>query len=189
MGVIFRAALVKDPTKAKTYAGLSRFDAAQWRADWAKKELQTFRDEKIYKKSWRRVDTTRGDYLSASQLVTTDGGWSDPEAVAGAQCLIEKAIAMGDPWTRIHPQTKRLLFLKLNFSYQEEFEQCWSHFRTEISDGKNDKKLTDGKEDTKLTDGKEDKKQTDGKEGKKQTGGKAEPCPAQLPQQEDEANG
>ena len=102
MGVIFRAAL-KNSKDAPIYAGLNRDEASKFRIDWAQKSLKKFREEKIHKKSWKRVDLTKGDYLSASQLVISDGGWSDPEAVKGAQRLIEKAVAMGTPWVKEHP--------------------------------------------------------------------------------------
>ena len=64
-----------------------------------------------------------------------DGGWDDEHAVSGAQKLIEKAIAMGDPWIRIHPQTGRTLFLKLHFEFEELFEESWASFRKEVNDG------------------------------------------------------
>lgn len=135
MGGIFRAAMKANQGESKLYAGMTRADAAEYRMGWLKKEYKKFQEERVYSKIWKRVDTTKGKYLSASQLVLDDGGWSDEFAVEGAQKLIEKAIAMGDPWVRIHPQTGRTLFLKLNFEFEELFEESWSNFRKEINDG------------------------------------------------------
>jgi hypothetical protein len=135
LGGQFRAALKADKAEAVQYAGMSRDDAAQFRLDWLKKEYNKFHEERLYSKAWKRVDTTKGKYMSASQLVLDDGGWSDEFAVDGAQKLIEKAIAMGEPWVRIHPQTGRTLFLKLNFEFEELFEESWSTFRRELNDG------------------------------------------------------
>jgi hypothetical protein len=135
MGGVFRAAMKATEGEAKQYAGMTRQDAAEYRMNWLKKEYKKFHEERVYSKTWKRVDTTKGKYLSASQLVLDDGGWNDKYAVEGAQKLIEKAIAMGDPWVRIHPQTGRTLFLKLNFEFEELFEESWSNFRREMNDG------------------------------------------------------
>jgi hypothetical protein len=135
MGVVFRAAMKANEGEAKQYAGMSRQDAADYRMEWLKKEYTKFQELKVHSKSWKRVDTTNGKYMSASQLVIDDGGWDDEFAVGGAQKLIEKAIAMGDPWVRMHPQTGRALFLKLNFEFEELFEESWSTFKKEINDG------------------------------------------------------
>ena len=84
--------------EAKKYAALKRQEASDFRVQWVKQEYTKFKEERVFKKSWRRIDATKGKYMSVSQLVADDGGWSDPEAVLGSQRLIEKAVAMGDPW-------------------------------------------------------------------------------------------
>ena len=50
------------------------------------------------RKRWRRIDITKGEYLTASQPIMTDGGWQDNVAVAGAARLITLNLAMGEPF-------------------------------------------------------------------------------------------
>ena len=135
MGVLFRSALKANAEEAKKYAALKRQEASDFRVQWVKQEYTKFKEERVFKKSWRRIDATKGKYMSVSQLVADDGGWSDPEAVLGTQRLIEKAVAMGDPWIRIHPQTGRTLFLKLTYEFSELFEESWCTFRRELTAG------------------------------------------------------
>ena len=49
--------------------------------------------------------------------------------------LIQQCTLMGFPWTTEHPQTKRKLYLRLSFSFLEEFAQAWEHFREEFAFG------------------------------------------------------
>jgi hypothetical protein len=136
LGVWFRDALAKKPVNEKeAYGHMNRSEAAAFRLKWAKAEYDKFMDEKVHMRSWTRIDITKGHYRSVSQLVIDDGGWQDEDCIEGVQKLIEKALAMGDPWIRIHPQTGRMLFLKLSFEFAEEFAESWSSFRKQFTSG------------------------------------------------------
>ena len=58
-----------------------------------------------------------------------EGGWDDDIAVEGSLALASQCLAMGGAWTMIHPQTKRLLFLELEFSYAETLQTSWTTFK------------------------------------------------------------
>ncbi len=135
MGGIFRSELANDKEGSIEYAKLNRQDAAQFRLQWLKQSYDTFQKEKVHTKAWRRVDATKGKYMSASQLVNDDGGWSDPAAVRGAYMLMLKCLAMGKPWTKRHPQTNRILYLKLSFEFEELFEESWTEYHRELKAG------------------------------------------------------
>ena len=42
---------------------------------------------------------------------------------------------MGVPWVKVHVQTGRTMFLKLSYTWEEEYEQCWSQFHTDVLEG------------------------------------------------------
>jgi len=100
MGVNFRAECAANPELAKAYNGLNRKQAAEFRMNWLKKSCQTFKHERVESKRWRRIVITKGEYLTASQLIMTDGGWQDNMAVAGAARLMKHNLAMGEPWVK-----------------------------------------------------------------------------------------
>ena len=108
--------------------------------DWCKKTYKNWTHERTESKAWRRIDVDKGTYMTISQLVMDDGGWDDPHARAGADRLMRQNMAMGGPWVKMHPQTKRLLYLKLNFEYREEFEESWGSYKKEWSSGELNKK-------------------------------------------------
>lgn len=135
LGGAFRKAHQKGTTAGDEYAALSRDAAAAFRLKWVEAQHKVFKDERSHKKSWSRIDTTHGNYVTVSKLVADEGGWDDREGVQGCIRLMKRCLAMGEPWTRVHPQTGRLLFLKLEYSWREEFLESWSEFRREFSCG------------------------------------------------------
>ena len=66
-------------------------------------------------------------------IMAAEGGWASPSAVEGGMRLAVQCRAMGPPWTMIHPQTGRMLFLRLRFMFWETHTHCWSMFKNEIS--------------------------------------------------------
>jgi hypothetical protein len=130
----FRQALSDD--SLKTFSKLGRTEQAAFRLEWAKTQYGSFREEKIKQKSWRRIDVKKGTYLNMSNLVASEGGgFGDVEAVRGVQRLVAMCLAMGPPWTMRHPQTGRMLFLKLDFSYVEEFDELFQQCKKEFDNG------------------------------------------------------
>ena len=43
---------------------------------------------------------------------------------------------MGYPWVKRHPQSNLVSFLILEMGFDEMFEQSWSHYREEYTQGK-----------------------------------------------------
>ena len=61
----------------------------------------------MHAQAWKRADATRGAYLSLAQLVLEEGGpngWGDAEALKGVWSLVQRALAMGGSWARVHPK-------------------------------------------------------------------------------------
>ena len=102
--------------------------------DWLKAKMAKFREKKVFTKKWQRVDKTKGEYLPLGALVKKEGGWNDKEAVEGCKLLVQKCMAMGPPWFIRNPQTGRLNYLRLSFSYEEDFVQSWAHFKEETAE-------------------------------------------------------
>jgi hypothetical protein len=129
----FRAAL--DDEKMKSFAKLGRAEQAAFRLEWAKAQYGSFREIKSKTKSWRRIDVKKGTYMNLSNVIISEGGFQDKEAVKGAQRLVAMCLAMGPPWHMKHPQTKRVLYLRLDYSYVEEFEEMFQQCKQEYDNG------------------------------------------------------
>jgi hypothetical protein len=136
LGKLFRDAHGKGTAAGDEYSKMSRADCAKFRVDWAAKSFSKFKEEKTFAKSWKRIDLQRGDYLNFDQLIGDQGGVQSRAAVQGAINLTRKCLRMGPPWVKRHPQTERVMFLRLHFAFSEEFEQCWSSYKREFDDTK-----------------------------------------------------
>ena len=77
------------------------------------------------------MDTQKGQYLNLDQLIKKEEAMTSDKGMAGVRLLIEKAVALGPPWIRVHPQTNRTLFLVLEFQFSEEFETSWAMLKME----------------------------------------------------------
>jgi hypothetical protein len=131
---LFRDAHKKNTKAGDEFAACKTRDAqTEFKNNWNHIQLKGFRESKIHKKAWRRVDTDRGDYMNLDQLLMNQG--TSDDAQVGTARLMAQCVAMGQPWTRIHPQTQRILYLVLSFKFQEDFEQSWSHYTEETSSG------------------------------------------------------
>ena len=62
-------------------------------------------------------------------LLANEGGWDDDKAVQGSLRLAAQCVAMGGTWCMKHPQTRRMLFLELNFQWQEQMSTSWTTFK------------------------------------------------------------
>ena len=122
--------------RAGTIAGdlykkcVGREEAKAFREEWAARKVKMIEEKYVVKRSWQRTDKTKGAYKNVSQLIRDEGGLDDPEAVRGSLNLIAKAILMGGDWIMRHPQTERLLFLHLEFSWASEFSKARIEYHT-----------------------------------------------------------
>ena len=74
--------------------------------------------------AWENIDTTKGEYLSATKYWEEEGGSEyDFEATAKA---LQKCVTMGPHWIRYNSMTERYDFLRLLKGWREEFEKCWT---------------------------------------------------------------
>ena len=108
------------------WQGLGHAEAKAFRLDWAQDLKTTLEEKKEHSKSWKRIDSTHFTYRPFGRLVLDLGGWTDPDAVQGATHGVLQCIMMGDPFVKVHPQTKMLIFAIADISWTEQFEKCWS---------------------------------------------------------------
>jgi hypothetical protein len=147
LGNQFREFLKQDKAALNEYKSLAgRSEQAAFRLSWAKKQLSDFEEQRSFKQSFSRSDKTNGNYRTFGRMVVEFGGWQSKAAIAGATTAAQKCLAMGKPWIMIHPQSEMVLFLVLDFGFEEEFKKAWSHFRKERSSGSmSDKKAIETK--------------------------------------------
>ena len=91
--------------------------------------LQVFKKQRT---GWCRKDVTTAKYRPFGRLVVDLGGWNDPLAIQGATTGCSKALILGKPWYRIHPQTEMLEFIILEDGWQEEFMRCWDETKVKM---------------------------------------------------------
>jgi hypothetical protein len=114
---------------------LSRSQAAAFRVEWLEKHHREYKRSKTKTTMWKRIDSDKGVYRNFGQLVISQGGWKDPSAIAGSLKLATQCVQLGHPWTKVHPQTGRTLFLELSFEFQEVFQEAWATHETEMDTG------------------------------------------------------
>ena len=131
LGVQFRAEHPKGSPDGDNYLTLKREEAKEFRLKWLERKMATFREKKVFKKSWQRIDTTKGEYLPLGAIIREEGGWSDKAAARGSISLVQKCMTIGEPWYMKSPQTGRINYLHLSFSFTEEFNQSWMQFKEE----------------------------------------------------------
>ena len=107
----FRKAHQRGTEAGDAYYAMSRDAAARHRAEWASLELDTFKHEKIYKKSWRRVDFTKGRYKTLGKVIHDDGGFEDRSAVEGGVTLAQQCSLMGAPWVKWNFQKRKIMLV------------------------------------------------------------------------------
>ena len=136
LGQQFRDYVDNDKQAKKDFADCkNRKEQNEFRLQWAAKKLNQFRESKVFKRSWNRVDTTQGTYWNFSRVVQEFGGWKCQEAIDGAVTACNKCLAMGYPWVMRHPQSNLVTFLILEIKFAENFEQSWAHFQQEFEAG------------------------------------------------------
>ena len=62
-------------------------------------------------------------------MLANEGGWDDDKAVQGSLRLVAQCVAMGGTWCMKHPQTRRMMFLELNFQWSEQMSTSWTTFK------------------------------------------------------------
>jgi hypothetical protein len=73
LGVMFRRELDKNSDQQTAYKEMNRAKQAKFRVDWLSTHYGEYKQEKLFKASWRRVDSTKGEYLPLSIIVQKEG--------------------------------------------------------------------------------------------------------------------
>ena len=132
LGQLFR----NEKGNTEEYKSANREKKEEIRQDWLKSKMKEFTERHTYTKSYRKVDWQKGTYLPLGMVVKKEGGWKDPAAVEGALTLCSRAIALGPPWLQTNFQTGRMTYLYFEIGFNEQFEEAWGLFRTEMLSGK-----------------------------------------------------
>jgi hypothetical protein len=132
----FRRLHKKGTPEGDVYATKKQAEAAQYRLQWAEQAYESFKKEKIHQKVWARVDTTKGQYKTLNRIIADDGGFECKAAVEGAITLAQQCTLMGAPWVKFNEQKNQMMFLELDFSYEETFKEAWGEFTKQHTDGK-----------------------------------------------------
>ena len=118
--------------KGQDYRKLNRDQAAEYRLQWVQKEYAMTQEKRSFVETWRRVDVTKGRKMTLSKMSRDEG--HDVESIIGCLKTAYKCSLMGFPWCGIHPQSEGMEYMKLEFGFEETFEQCWSIYKTEFND-------------------------------------------------------
>ena len=114
-------------------------DRKAFRLDWARRELDTLTHGKRHERSWQRVDTERGRYMTLAKIAEEFGYNADPErAMAGAIKYAKKCAALGGKWTWEDTEFSEMsMYLYLNREFREDLTQSWTMYEEYI--GRQDK--------------------------------------------------
>ena len=144
-----------------------------FRIDWAKDELKRIKVTKSHGKVSRTIDKNKGVYKPFACLVEGQGYNFDPKgAVRRASRYTSKCLRLGPPFCSINNMTDTLEFLEVKREHTEEFEEIWSTWREESSEG--DKKIADAIKEEVATG-------TCSGDGAKPPSSKPKPSPKQTP--------
>ena len=113
-----------DKEKCKSMSGQEK---KTFREKWALQVLDTYIEKQIYEESWRRVDATKGSYMSATRVFSMEGGTASD--IDATKKHLSKCISMGAPFILYNPLTERFDFLWFERGFTEEMTKCWSLFQ------------------------------------------------------------
>ena len=115
----------------KAYRCMSNAAKSEFRMRWAQQKFAALTvTSKQKSEEWRRIDTTHGEYMSASKVFREEGGTTAD--IEPTQRLLKKAAAMGEPFIKWNSFTERYDILYLKNSFKEEFHRCWGIFEKEV---------------------------------------------------------
>lgn len=104
-------------------------DRAEFRKAWAKRRLDTIVAGKTSEKTWRRINTELGEYLTLPALAVSWGFAADPEgALKHAQTYAKRCISLGGAWTEWDEMSEQVFYLVLKKQHREEFSKAWTLF-------------------------------------------------------------
>jgi hypothetical protein len=72
------------------------------------------------------VNKNSGVYRPLGAIIVKEGGWNDPDAIAGSKRLAMKCCLMGGQWVSRNPLTERLEFFYLRREVADEMAEAWT---------------------------------------------------------------
>ena len=88
-------------------------DVEEFRRSWARKTLDYQTNVKSWRKSFKRIDTSKGKYLAPEVIIDKEGGWGRKASVRAGKLHIAKCFGMGPPWVSWNGMTERYDILYL----------------------------------------------------------------------------
>ena len=114
------------------YAEISSQKALkQFRKDWTERKLQDLVVSKEHSVSWRRIDTTKGNYYTMERIAVEFGAAADKgKAMKAATEHCCKCEELGGQWSSGDTFATHRLYLFLQYQFAEELRQSWTLYET-----------------------------------------------------------
>ena len=107
--------------------GMNNQQKNDFRKSWAAKKLTVFTERQVLEKTWKKIDVTKGVYMSASKVFQEEGGIAHD--VIAAKNILNKCIQMGFPYCKYNSWTERYDYLYMRHEYKETLAKSWSLFQ------------------------------------------------------------
>ena len=135
MGNLFREKLKADSVQRAKYEALdTAAEQLAFRLSWCQAEAAALTARRARSKTttWARRDTARFRYRPFGSMVVEWGGWGCADAVKGATAAASKCVAMGHPWSKLHPQSGLMEYAIVEQGWEEEYAVCWQETQDEL---------------------------------------------------------
>ena len=106
---------------------MNHADKKSFRLGWAEKRLNDFMEEKTFTHDWRKVDVTKGTYMSASKVLLEEGGTAAD--LEPCQRILKKCAAMGPPFVLFNEFSERRDYLYIRKEFSEEMTKSWTLYQ------------------------------------------------------------
>jgi hypothetical protein len=115
------------PAQKSELKGMSHTDKKTFRRAWTEKRLGDFQEKKTFMHDWRKIDVTKGIYMSASKLFLEEGGTlADIEP---CKRILQKCASMGPPFVLYNKFSERHDYLYLRKEFAEEMTKSWTLYQ------------------------------------------------------------
>ena len=118
---------LKKTDEGKGYAMCKSHETKRkFRLDWAERKLDDLRVTRTHERAYRRVDETKGVYVSFGTLVESYGLHYDrAAAISAALRYAAKCVQMGGKWVGMDEMAEVQEFLKLSREHSVIMEESW----------------------------------------------------------------
>jgi hypothetical protein len=125
--------MMRELTEAdkKKLKSMSHAEKKDFRMKWAQTKLADYFEEKSFMQDFRKIDITRGSYMSASRVFAEEGGTVND--VMATKNILEKCLRMGAPFVKYNSFSERYDFLYLRKEFSEELTKSWQLWQSHRS--------------------------------------------------------